>query len=428
MNILNIMKNKNSSSFIQNNVINAIKRAEDISPPNISYSPVAITKTFPTGKFIATPYKEVFKLTHKYNLFNEKIGNILISNFLRFKHNFSELFSILGKNEELRKFQFDKLLFLDVESMGSSSGSGNMVFLIGLGYFKDDKFIIDQYFIEDPLNEMGLLYILENMFKNKPHIISYNGKSFDFYVIKNRFVLAEKFEFTLDNIMHFDLLHSTRRLWYGYFRYFKLEEVEQGLLNFYRTNEDLPGYLIPIYYKNYLKFRDSSILKNIFYHNLMDVKSLLGILILQLGVINQIINGIYPEKINYASVAKLFKERDKEMYKKLLEFEFYKKKKGMVLKPLYLLYKKEGKVEMMLDILYKMINSRKFDYFPYLELSKYYERKEKDYQKAMQILKKAQERMNSISPEKYEKIIDDIIKRTDRLKAKIKKSKNVAQA
>ena len=420
MNNLNILKNNEQIESPKKNA--PIVKAKEIKRPYNVSEPVPITKIFPEGEFIATPYREVFKITHKYGL-NEKIGDILISDFFKFKHNFSFLFSILGKNKELINFKIEKLLFLDVESMGYKSGSGNMVFFIGLGYFENNEFVISQYFIEDPLNEMGLLYILENIFKKRPHIISYNGKSFDFYVIKNRFVLAEKFEFTLDNIMHFDLLHSARRLWRGYFRYLNLEEVEQGFLNFYRTNDDLPGYLIPVYYKNYLKFRDASILKNIFYHNLMDVKSLLGVLILQLGIINQILNGIYPKRINYVSTANLFKEIDEDIYKSLLETAYYKKKKkGKMLKPLYVLYKKEGRIDEMLEVLYKMLDSTEFDYFPYVELSKYYEHIGKEYKKAIQILEKAEEKINLLGQEKYVKYLDDIVKRKDRLKIKLKRN------
>lgn len=417
MNNSNILKNNKQIENLRKNI--PVEKAKEIKRPYNVSEPVPITKIFSNGEFIATPYKEVFKITHKYKL-NEKIGDILISDFFKFKHNFSFLFSILGKNKELINFQFEKLLFLDVESMGYKSGSGNMVFLIGLGCFNNNEFVISQYFIEDPLNEMGLLYILENIFKNHPHIISYNGKSFDFYVIKNRFVLAEKFEFTLNNIMHFDLLHSARRLWRGYFRYLNLEEVEQGFLNLYRTNEDLPGYLIPLYYKNYLKFRDATILNNIFYHNLMDVKSLLGVLILQLGIINQILNGIYPKRINYISTANLFKEIDENIYKSLLETAYYKKKSGRMLKPLCLLYKKEGRMDEMLEVLYKMLDTTEFDYFPYVELSKYYEHIEKEYKKAIQILEEAEEKINMFGQEKYIKYLDDIVKRKERLKNKLK--------
>ncbi len=167
------------STFSANNKFNLellkqkglIKRASQIQPKKID-KPFSIKKVFPQGEFIDTPFKQVFKL-EKVFFPENPIGIVKIKDIFKFSKNFQQLFSILGKNENLKKFEFNKLLFLDVESTGLTSGAGNMVFLIGLGFFNEhQEFIIQQYFIEDFINEQGLLYILKDIFKARHHLVS----------------------------------------------------------------------------------------------------------------------------------------------------------------------------------------------------------------------------------------------------------------
>lgn len=388
----------------------------------LKFQPTGLKEIFPDGDFIATPYKEVFKIKNEFSL-NEKIGIIEISEFFNFKNQFPYLISILGKNENLKNFKFEQLLFLDVETTGYKFSTGNMIFLIGLGFFDKNNFIIEQYFIEDPLNEMALLFILEKIFKEKSHIITFNGRSFDFYVIKNRFGFVNKFEFYLDNFMNFDLLYSSRKLWDKIIKYMGLQNIEKKFLKIKRSDEDIDGALIPIYYKTYLKFYDANIVKSIFYHNLMDVYSMLALLILQLKIVTRILNYDYPENINYSSTAQLFKNKDKKIYKDLLLLA-YNKGELNVAKELYLLYKREKKLDKGVKFLNDLINlsiyQKAFDYFPYRELAVYYERYKKEHLKAYELLNEALKRVGDLSSKKNEKIVDDIIKRIERLKKKAK--------
>ncbi len=380
----------------------------------------SLKEIYPDGEFIETPYKQVFKLKYKFKK-NEIIGNINMGNIFFYKNNFNKLFNILGKNENLKNFKFDKLLFFDVESTGLSTGAGNMVFLIGLGYFKEEIFIIKQYFIEDYINEKGLLFLLEKEFKKRPHLISFNGKTFDFYVLKNRFILSRKFEFTLDNLLHYDLLHSSRRIWKNIFDDFSLGNLEKKILREERTNDDIPGYLIPMFYKEYLKTGDTNKIKNIIYHNLIDVKSMLGLLIVQLNIISNILNDTFTDNVNYFSISKLFRNSDYQKHKKLL---FYNLKNKYDLyntfKEIIKIYKKEEQFDKLENILGQMIIEYENDLFPYIEYAKFYEHIKKEYKKALDIIYEVE---NSKFYHKLTDIeIDDIIKRKERLNKKCLKN------
>ena len=388
----------------------------------------SLKKLFPGGEFIDTPFKQVFKLEKIYPP-DTSIGRVKISDFFKFLNNFDRLFSILEKNDNLKNFQFEKLLFFDVESTGLSSGAGNVAFMIGLGFFNEKKdFVIQQYFIEDYINEKGLLFILEEFFKEKYHLISFNGKSFDYYLLKNRFILSRKFSFTLDNLLHFDLLHSGRRMWKNMFSENTLNNLEKMVLKFRRTDKDIPGFLIPEFYKNYLKSGNARVVEKIFYHNLMDIRSMLGLLIIQMQNLQSVLDGDFPEDINYNTMASLIYNIDKKLAIKLLDHTYDKDRKNRfaTLKQLYIYYKKDEITEKYEEILLKMIKeSREFNYFPYCELSMHFEHRLKQPDEALNIINKARSKMDTImklSDIDFTREIDDIIKRAGRLEKKCFKS------
>lgn len=403
-----------------------LKKAADIERKKVE-KPSSLLEIYPNGEFVETPFKEVFKVTEVFDLQTD-IGIVKIREMFDYKDDFPLLLSILGRNETLKKFKLDQLLFFDVESTGLSSGAGNMVFMIGLGYFnKKKEFIIDQFFIEDYINEKGLLYILEQFFKKYSHLISFNGKCFDFHVLKNRFILSRKFSFELDNLLHFDLLHPSRRMWNSLLEQFNLGHLEKEILQFFRTDEDLPGYLVPEYYKDYLKSHNANIVKKIFYHNLMDIRSMLGLMIIQMKNIKMILNRDFPENINHCKIADLICGYDRDTAKELLNYCYQnipQNKMGSI-KQLYFYYKRERDVKKMESLLKEMIeSSESFDYFPYQELSKLYEHTIKDYDKAIKILNDVEnrlEQLNKLHFDQYIEEMDDVIKRFDRIKKRCSK-------
>ncbi len=397
-----------------------LKKAKDITAKFKRNEPTSIKEIFPEGEFIDTPYKSVFKITNTFSK-EENIGNIRIKDFFKFRDNFTDIFKLLSGNELLKKFKLNNMLFFDVESTGLSTGAGNMVFLIGLGFFEKENFTITQYFIEDYINEKGLLYILEQEFKKRSHLISFNGRSFDFYVLKNRFILSRKFEFSLNNLLHFDLLHSSRRIWKNMFSDYSLINLEKEVLKFHRTSDDIPGYLIPIYYKEYIRTGNPDKMSNIIYHNLIDVKSMLGLLITQLNIINDIYKNKLTHKINYFSVASLFKDINNDKYKDLLTYNIEKGSLDIFnsFKAAVKLHKKEKDYESLKQTLNRMFNIFPDDIFPYIEALKYYEHIEKNYDEALNLIKKI-ENLNFYA-NLNDSEVDDIIKRKDRLIKKCSK-------
>jgi len=75
-----------------------------------------------------------------------------------------------------------------------------------------------------------------------------------------------------------DLLHLARRLWRERLPSRTLSNLEVQIMGAMRSEEDIPGWLIPTIYFNYLRDGDARPLQRVFYHNAMDVLSLAALL------------------------------------------------------------------------------------------------------------------------------------------------------
>jgi Flp pilus assembly protein TadD len=78
----------------------------------------------------------------------------------------------------------------------------------------------------------------------------------------------------LTEIPHLDLLPPSRRLWRLRFGSVALANLEKELLGVRRTEEDIPGWLIPTVYNDYLRSGDASEIGRVFYHNQLDMLSM----------------------------------------------------------------------------------------------------------------------------------------------------------
>jgi uncharacterized protein YprB with RNaseH-like and TPR domain len=165
------------------------------------------------------------------------------------------------------------LLFLDTETSSISTGAGSFVFLVGLGWFSHAGFEIRQVFLDHPHNELPFILYFDDLISSFDTFVSYNGKAFDIPMLRSRYIL-NKLPSSLDQFGHLDLLHTARRIWKLRLDSRKLSDLEREIIAFTREADDIPGWLVPQMYFDYLDSRDASPLKGVFYHNEMDVISL----------------------------------------------------------------------------------------------------------------------------------------------------------
>ncbi len=167
----------------------------------------------------------------------------------------------------------EELIFLDTETSGLAGGTGTVVFLVGLGYFSGDKFILEQHLMRDFEEEPAQLLAVRSRLEERNAVVSFNGKSFDLPLLENRFVL-NRLSFPAPEY-HLDLLHPCRSLW-KHLPSCSLKALERQLLNFSRR-DDIDGSEVPELYFSYLREKDMSLLEPVLHHNRLDIISLVAL-------------------------------------------------------------------------------------------------------------------------------------------------------
>lgn len=177
----------------------------------------------------------------------------------------------------------ERLLFLDTETTGLAGGAGTVPFLVGVGFFSENKFRVEQWILPKFGQEGPMLRRLAEYMDSHDALVSYNGKSFDWPLLRSRFILNR---IPLPKSKpHLDVLHCARRILRhriceqdGQKRMsMRLTDVEQSLLGFTRQ-EDIPGSLIPARYFAFLRHGHGQVLDAVLEHHRRDVVSLAAVL------------------------------------------------------------------------------------------------------------------------------------------------------
>lgn len=178
----------------------------------------------------------------------------------------------LAGDEGLVSLDLRSAIFFDIETTGLGIGSGLYAFLVGFGTFEGNQFCLRQYFMPNHGEEEGLLYLLGRQMRHFVGLVSFNGRHFDLPVLQNRFVMARQ-EMPLAQAPHLDLLPPARRLWRKRLRSCRLSSLEAGVLGVTRES-DVPGWLIPELYFDYVRYGAVEPMRQVFMHNALDVLSL----------------------------------------------------------------------------------------------------------------------------------------------------------
>jgi uncharacterized protein len=181
------------------------------------------------------------------------------------------LIRVLGTSSLGDRIPHSDVLFLDTETTGLDRGTGTHVFLVGVGYFDSEAFVVRQYFIRDLHEEASMLHDLAELLDHFPVMSTFNGRAFDWPLLYNRFILHGYRE--VPELAHWDLLPPSRRVWKRRLRDCSLGNLERNVLGIQRYG-DVPGFLIPQLYFDYLRDRDARPLLPVFSHNQEDIVSL----------------------------------------------------------------------------------------------------------------------------------------------------------
>ncbi len=327
--------------------------------------------------------RKVYDLTYLHG--NQSLAKIL-------QRSLSPARFILRQTENLPSTA-ESLLFLDTETTGLSGGVGTMAFLVGVGYFRDNSFVIEQLFARNFREERAALGYLKDLTSSFTTLVSFNGKSFDWPLLINRWIFNRIPE--PDHLVsHLDLLYLSRRLWRRTIGECTLGNIERKILNV-RRQGDVPGYLVPQLYFEFLRTRDARDLHKVFHHNRLDILSLVTLLALQLDILD----GQAPDvPVDHVALGKLFLQiKEEALSLSYLENSQEQIRQSDFLQEVNLflakLYKRQGELGKARSLWNSIIATGQFQLEAYEELAKCYEHRDRDYESALRVCLAAKKRI-----------------------------------
>lgn len=183
---------------------------------------------------------------------------------------------LLGEPVRVTK---EAVVAMDTETSGLTFDSAAFVFMIGLSYFTTEGLTVDQLILPDLAHEEAFLEEIRAIVSRFELLVTYNGKAFDVPMIQSR----EKMLFlpgAFDAIRHVDLLMTMRRFWKKRLYRCRLRDVEEEVLKFYRSDEEIAGSMAPDIYRAFLADGTLDLMGRVAYHNCMDVASLSAFLLM----------------------------------------------------------------------------------------------------------------------------------------------------
>jgi uncharacterized protein len=229
------------------------------------------------------------------------------------------LFAPLHPNFGLHpETDYRRAIFLDTETTGLGNGAGVYCFMVGVGTFENldfelpilettpqinpaaqaeiqnpkskiqnfpSHFVVRQFFMRHPGEEGALLLALADLLERHEMSVTFNGRTFDLPLLRARLRQNQAIYPDLRGSgrlldaerPHLDLLHPARKLWRRRLQSCRLIHLEEAILGLRRSEEDVPGHLIPQLYHDYVRDGNAHGLRRVFYHNLEDILSMVAL-------------------------------------------------------------------------------------------------------------------------------------------------------
>lgn len=311
-----------------------------------------------------------------------------------------------ARDARLAGVEPEGFLFLDTETTGLASGGGTFAFLVGVGRFEEGGFRQRQFFLRDPIEEPAMLAALEAFAAPSDALVTFNGKSFDIPLLTARY-LTNAAPAPFGDLPHLDLLHLARRLWRELLPSRALGDLEREILGVERSSEDIPGYLIPQMYMDYLQTGDARPMTGIFYHNQVDVLSMASLLERMALMLESPREGPAEHHAELYAIGRLyadlgFAEEAIQVFRDTMAHELPPETKYQLVENLACLHRRRGEYEQALELWEAAANDGHV--YAHVEIAKYYEHKEGEYSRALEYTQTALKLVKQKQTPRYEKL------------------------
>jgi uncharacterized protein YprB with RNaseH-like and TPR domain len=305
-------------------VLDRLRRLQSLRPqnapvepelPRIGHSAAGTLDALVSGQEIENEGGRCWLVTERYPLETVRGRHPLHALLSTTPGSIAPLYPNAGLDSD---FDFRRAAFIDTETSGLGGGAGVYAFMVGVGIFQGigDRgletgdwghsdpqspipnprspipdpqspvsFTVYQFFMRHPGEETALLTGLAELLGERSGLVTFNGRTFDAPLLRGRYQMNRRFlpggvglpPVLAEDAPHFDLLHPARRLWKRRLSSCSLSNLEAQVLGLHRTEEDVPGSLIPYLYTQFLQTGNAGSMAGVFYHNREDIVSMVSL-------------------------------------------------------------------------------------------------------------------------------------------------------
>jgi uncharacterized protein YprB with RNaseH-like and TPR domain len=323
----------------------------------------------------------------------------------------------------------EQWLFLDTETTGLAGGSGTYAFLVGIAWWEGGGLEIEQFFLREQSEERALLIALQERIAERPVLVTFNGKSFDWPLLETRYRMSRKVSVPTPRA-HLDFLHPARNLWRLRLGSVRLSELERHVLGWDRGADLLSG-LIPQIYFDYLRGGPPERLVPVLNHNQMDLRGLAALSSRVLSLLSDAEN-LKQDGLELFGVSRICEKRGEHtrargLYEKSIASILPTETDRVARRSLARLAKWEGDFELACVLWRDAVGNSRHGYEAYEQLAIYYEHKMRDPEQAQRIVRQALNELRcaiqvgDIAPGPYREIKARFDRRMERLERKSRK-------
>lgn len=298
-------------------------------------------------------------------------------------------------NGQIRGVPPAKWCFLDTETTGLAGGSGTYAFLIGVGRITAQGFRVRQFFMRNFAEETSQLSAVAEHLKQFDVLITYNGRTYDQPLLETRYRMVRQRP-PFSALEHLDLLFGARRLWNLRFDSCRLVELETQILGVERQG-DLPGEMIPYVYFEYVRTREIFRLMPVFHHNAIDILTLACLTAIVPRAFRSLDKAEFSHGAEMIGLARWWRQAEQHenalaLFRQAIEKNLTDDLLFRTLWDIAALEKKLGRDHAAIPVLTDLAASRNPWRGPaFVELAKYYERRERNYALALEMTRSAME-------------------------------------
>jgi len=281
-------------------------------------------------------------------------------------------------------------LFLDTETTGLMGGTGTYPFLVGLGWWEGGGLEVEQLFMREYSEERSVLAALAERLAERPVLVTFNGKSFDWPLLETRYRMTRSIPPPAPQA-HLDFLHPARNLWRLRLGSVRLSQLERHVLGWDR-GDDLVSELIPSIYLNFVRYGHADPLVPVFQHNQMDLRGLAGLSARILSLLGE--EAVSQDGLELYGVSRMCERRGevkraRKLYEQSIASTLPSETDRAARTALARLAKRDGDLAFARELWESTLGNSREGYVAYEQLAIHFEHRARDPRQALGIVREA---------------------------------------